>query len=60
MTDFVSSPAFAIEQCKTLVKPDGGDHKKISFIEAMECIKEPFESENLLEVIAKENQRRCV
>ena len=37
---FVSSPAFAIEQCKTLVN-QMAEITKNSFIEAMECIKEP-------------------
>ena len=51
---FVSSPAFAIEQCKTLVN-QMAEITKNSFIEAMECIKEPSD-QKFAEVIAKENR----
>ena len=51
---FVSSPAFAIEQCKTLVN-QMAEITKNSFIEAMECIKEPS-NQKFAEVIAKENR----
>lgn len=51
---FVSSPAFAMEQCKSLA-----DHMaeitKESFLLAMEMVKEPT-AEGIAEVIAKENK----
>lgn len=51
---FVSSPAFAIEQCKTLVN-QMAEITKASLIEAMECIRKPSE-EKISDVIAKENR----
>ena len=51
---FVSSPAFAIQQCKTLVN-QMAEITKNSFVEAMECIKEPSE-QKFEDIIAKENR----
>ena len=51
---FVSSPAFAIEQCKTLVNQMAEITKK-SFTEAMACTKD-FSEERMEDVIRMENR----
>ena len=51
---FVSSPAFAIEQCKTLVN-QMAEITKNSFTEAMACTKD-FSEEKMQEVIRMENR----
>lgn len=51
---FVSSPAFAIEQCKTLVN-QMAEITKNSFVEAMECTTD-FSEEKMEDVIRKENR----
>ena len=51
---FVSSPAFAIEQCKTLVN-QMAEITKNSFVEAMECTTD-FSQEKMEDVIHKENR----
>lgn len=51
---FVSSPAFAIEQCKTLVNQMAEITKK-SFMEAMACTKD-FSEEKMEDVIRMENR----
>lgn len=51
---FVSSPAFAIEQCKTLVNQMAEITKK-SFTEAMACTKD-FSEEKMEDVIRMENR----
>ncbi len=51
---FLSSPSFAIEQCKSLVN-QMGEITKASFIEAMEVLKKPTQ-EGIDSVIRKENR----
>ncbi len=51
---FVNRPAFAIEQCKTLIN-EMGQMTRDSFLEAMETIKNPTE-EAMAAVIQKENR----
>lgn len=50
---FISSPAFAIEQCKSLANKMA-EISKDSFLQAMELVKEPDEAQ-MAEVIKKEN-----
>lgn len=50
---FLSSPSFAIEQCKSLVSKMG-ELARDSFIEAMDVVKNPTE-EGIASVIQKEN-----
>lgn len=50
---FVSSPAFALEQCKSLANKMA-DITKNSFLQAMQMLNEPSE-EGMAEVIKKEN-----
>lgn len=50
---FISSPAFAIEQCKSLANKMA-EISKDSFLQAMELVKEPDEVQ-MAEVIKKEN-----
>ncbi len=50
---FISSPAFAIEQCKSLANKMA-EISKDSFLQAMQLIKEPDEAQ-MAEVIKKEN-----
>ena len=51
---FISSPAFAVEQCKSLADKMA-EMTKDSFIQAMQMVKEPTE-EGIAEVIKKENR----
>jgi len=51
---FISSPAFAIEQCKSLADKMA-DMTKDSFLQAMLMVKEPTE-EGIADVIKKENK----
>ena len=51
---FISSPAFAIEQCKSLADKMA-EMTRDSFIQAMQMVKEPTE-EGIAEVIKKENR----
>lgn len=51
---FINRPAFAIEQCKSLIN-EMGQMTKDSFLEAMETIKNPTE-EAMAAVIQKENR----
>lgn len=51
---FTNSPAFAMEQCKTLIN-QMAEITRDSFLEAMECVKEPNE-QKMADVIAKENR----
>ena len=51
---FVSSPAFGIEQCKTLVN-QMAQITRDSFFEAIDCVNDPSE-EKFNDVIAKENR----
>ena len=51
---FISSPAFAIEQCKSLAD-NMAEMTKDSFLQAMEMVKMPTE-EGMAEVIKKENK----
>lgn len=50
---FISSPAFAIEQCKSLANKMA-EISKDSFLQAMQLVKEPDEAQ-MAEVIKKEN-----
>lgn len=50
---FISSPAFALEQCKSLANKMAGITKD-SFLQAMQMLNEPSE-EGMAEVIKKEN-----
>lgn len=51
---FISSPAFAIEQCKSMAD-QMAEITKDSFFQAMQMVKEPTE-EGIAEVIKKENK----
>ena len=51
---FISSPAFAIEQCKSLADKMA-EMTRASFIQAMQMVKEPTE-EGIAEVIKRENR----
>lgn len=51
---FISSPAFAIEQCKSLADKMA-EMTRDSFIQAMQMVKEPTE-EGIAEVIKRENR----